>query len=31
LWDAKDDYRQKLKDLYLDVEERIEDVTDRNQ
>lgn len=31
LWDAKDEYRQKLKDLYLDVEERIEEVTDRNQ
>lgn len=29
LWDAKEDYRQKLKDLYLEVEERIEDVMDR--
>jgi cobaltochelatase CobN len=31
LWDATDEYKDKLKDLYLDVEERIEEVTDRNR
>jgi cobaltochelatase CobN len=29
LWDASDEYKGKLKDLYLEVEERIEEVTDR--
>ena len=29
LWDASDEYKQKLKDLYLEVEERIEEVSDR--
>ena len=29
LWDASDDYRQKLRDLFLEVEERIEELTDR--
>ena len=29
LWDASDDYRQKLRDLYLETEERIEEITDR--
>jgi len=29
LWNAKDEYRKKLKDLYLEVEERIEEATDR--
>ncbi len=29
LWDADDEYKQKLKDLYLEVEGRIEELTDR--
>ena len=29
LWDASDEYREKLKDLFLEVEERIEELTDR--
>ena len=29
LWDATDEYKEKLKDLYMEVEERIEDLTDR--
>ena len=30
LWDATDEYKQKLRDLYLEAEERIEELTDRN-
>ncbi len=29
LWNASDDYKEKLKDLYLEAEERIEELTDR--
>jgi len=29
LWDADDEIKQKLKDVYLEFEERIEEVTDR--
>lgn len=29
LWDATDDYRQKIRDLFLETEERIEELTDR--
>ncbi|MCQ2078820.1 MAG: cobaltochelatase subunit CobN [archaeon] len=29
MWDADDDMRRKLQDLYIDAEERIEEVTDR--
>ena len=29
LWNATDEYKDKLKDLYMEVEERIEDLTDR--
>ena len=29
LWDATDEYKDKLKDLYMEVEEKIEEVTDR--
>ena len=29
LWDASDEYKEKLKDLFLEVEERIEELTDR--
>ena len=29
LWDATDEYKDKLKDLFEEVEERIEEVTDR--
>ncbi len=29
LWDATDEYKDELKDLYMEVEERIEDLTDR--
>jgi len=28
LWDADDDYRQRLKDLYLDLEERLEELSE---
>ena len=29
LWNASEEYRQKIKDLYLESEERIEELTDR--
>ena len=29
LWDAPDDYRERLKDLFIKTEERIEELTDR--
>ncbi len=29
LWNASDEYRQKLKDLYMETEERIEELSDR--
>ena len=29
MWDADDDMKQKLKDLYFEMEDRIEEVTDR--
>ena len=29
LWNASDEYREKIKDLYLKSEERIEELTDR--
>ncbi|MBE6527069.1 MAG: hypothetical protein E7Z63_04800, partial [Thermoplasmata archaeon] len=29
LWNATDEYRQKLKDLFIKTEERIEELTDR--
>ena len=29
LWDASDEYRDKLKSLYMEIEERIEELTDR--
>lgn len=29
LWNASDEYRQRLRDLYLETEERIEELTDR--
>ncbi len=29
LWNASDEYKEKLKDLYLEMEERLEELTDR--
>ncbi|MCQ2070561.1 MAG: cobaltochelatase subunit CobN, partial [archaeon] len=29
LWDATDEYRKKLEELYMEAEERIEEITDR--
>jgi len=29
LWDASDEMKQKLRDLYLSTEEKLEEVTDR--
>lgn len=29
LWNATDEYKEKLRDLYLETEERIEEITDR--
>ena len=29
LWDATDEMKEKLKDVYLEFEERIEEITDR--
>jgi len=29
LWDATDEYKEKLRDLYLEMESRIEEITDR--
>jgi hypothetical protein len=28
MWDASDDMKQKLRDILLETEERIEDITD---
>jgi cobaltochelatase CobN len=29
LWDATDEYKDKLKELYIETEARIEEITDR--
>ena len=29
LWDAKDEYRETIRDLFLETEELIEEITDR--
>ena len=29
MWDADDDMKQRLRDLYLELEDRIEEVSDR--
>ena len=29
LWKADDEYREKIKDLFIKTEERIEEITDR--
>ena len=29
MWDADDDMREKLRDLYLEIEDRLEEISDR--